>query len=329
MNFSNRSKPLDLSGRSIFITGGTGIVGRCLLDYVLEIFECYGTGPTVTVLSRNPEVFQRKYPRYSDLKSLNFVRGDLEDLSQLYSSRYTDVIHAAADTHSTNDPIRWVTQLVDGTRSVLEFAKQNQAERLLFVSSGAIYGSPVSAISGYSEDQYSAPLTTDIHAVYGNSKRMAEHLCSLYAAQSGGLECVIARCFAIVTPHIPMDGPYALGNFIRDAKLGRGIRLSGDGKAIRTYIDGRDMAHWMFTLLLKGRSGEAYNVGSDKPITMLELATLIRDMVDIDQPIEVAGSSVSSTRSIYIPRIDKAAGLGLRIETELSDALSEIIRLHD
>jgi nucleoside-diphosphate-sugar epimerase len=220
----------------------------------------------------------------------------------------------------------WLSQLVEGTRNVLNFARQGGVERVLFISSGAVYGPQPAGVKSLREDHPFAPPATDVRSVYGNGKRMAELLCALHAAQPGGPACVIARCFAIVSRHIPLDGPYALGNFMRDALAGRGIGISGDGRTIRSYIDGRDMAHWMFTLLRRGTSGEAYNVGSDRPVTTLELATAIRDVVDIDQPIEVRGRPEANARSVYLPGIDKAGALGLSIETPLRDSLAEVAR---
>lgn len=307
------------------MTGGTGFVGRSLLDYLREGVDRHGTDMRVTVLSRSPERFLQSHPQYAGLPWLDFVAGDLANLPRIEAHAYTDLIHGAADTHSGADALTWLEQLVSGTRHVLELARSTGVQRLLFISSGAVYGPQPQDVETLREDHPFAPSTMDVRALYGHGKRMAEHLCAQYAA-SGGPVCVVARCFAIVSPHVPLDGPYAMGNFLRDALAGQGIRIAGSGRTIRSYIDGRDMAHWMLTLLRRGHSGETYNVGSDQPVSTLELATAIRDVVGIAQPIEVGDPDERTGRSVYLPSIAKAGDLGLRIETPLREALAQTAR---
>jgi nucleoside-diphosphate-sugar epimerase len=324
MTSSIRTNPLDLRGRRIFVTGGTGFVGRCLLDYLRDSVDYHGAGTRVTILSRSSERFLEAFPVYRGLPWLDFVAGDLKNLPRIDANAYTDLIHGAADTHSRADAMSWLDQLVDGTRQVLDLARDVGVQRLLFISSGAVYGPQPHNVATLREDHPFAPSTMNVRAIYGHGKRMAEHLCAQYATSSG-LECVIARCFAIVSPHIPLDGPYAMGNFLRDALAGQGIQIAGSGRTIRSYIDGRDMAHWMLSLLRWGRSGEAYNVGSDQPFSMLELATIIRDIVGINQPIDVYDPDERSGFSVYLPEIVKAGNLGLRIDTPLREALTQTV----
>ena len=171
------------------------------------------------------------------------------------------------------------------------------------------------------EDASLAPPTTDPRALYGQGKRFAEHLCALYQQQFK-LKCIIARCFAVLSEHIPLDGPYAAGNFIRDALEGRDIQIQGDGTAVRTYIHGRDVAHWLVNLLRRGRAGEIYNVGSDVPISILGLAQAIAEQAASPVDVVIQNAAAPGPNAVYVPSIEKAGQLGLRIETPLHDAIA-------
>lgn len=325
MNSPHPSDPTNLSGRRVFVTGGTGFVGRCLLDYFLESAQAHGPGFHVTILSRSPHAFLDRHPRYAGQAWLRFETGSLEQLPTAEAGRFTDVLHAAADTHANIAPLRWLDQLVQGTRHVLDFAVASGAERFLLVSSGAAYGPVPEGVARLREDAPFAPVTTDAKSVYGQGKRLAEHLCTLYGQQHG-LSCVIARCFALISEHMPLDGPYAAGNFVGDALAGRDIEILGDGSSVRTYLHGRDAAHWLITLMCQGEAGQIYNVGSGVPVSILELAQAIAAQVSPPRGVRVLKQATSGTRAVYVPDVEKAGRLGLHVDTPLVGAIAATMR---
>jgi UDP-glucuronate decarboxylase len=136
---------------------------------------------------------------------------------------------------------------------------------------------------------------------------------------------VIARCFAFVGRDLPLDVHFAIGNFIRDALYAQEIVVSGDGSAVRSYMDQRDLATWLLALLERGQAGQAYNVGSDDEISIRELANLVREVLAPTKPVKIAGNAAAGNfRSRYVPSIDKAQReLRLRLTFPLREALLE------
>jgi nucleoside-diphosphate-sugar epimerase len=315
-----RSDPVELTGRHILVTGGTGFLGRSILDYLGESAARYGARFHVTVISRTPERFLRERPAYAALDWLSVLPGDINHLPAV-DSPPTDVIHAAGDSHRGDSQLQWIDQIAGGTRAALDWAVRSGAQRFLFTSSGAVYGRQPESLARLPETFAGAPPPTESSSVYGQAKRLAEQLCTLYRA-THGLETIIARCFAFTSPYVPLDGPYAIGNFIRDALRSDVIRVRGDGRAVRTYLFGRDMAHWLVTMLTRGAAGEAYNVGSDQPLTMAELAATVASVVSPGKAVVIENSLTDAgARSIYVPDVGKARSLGLQVEVELPEAI--------
>ncbi|OQW86921.1 MAG: UDP-glucose 4-epimerase [Rhodoferax ferrireducens] len=309
----------------ILLTGGTGFFGKALLRYWAQQAHKGEPMARVTLLSRDPRRFAQHYPRLVSPPWLQLIQGDICDVNSLpKGNTYTHVLHAAADSTAGRNltPQERFDQIVCGTRNILELAVSSGARRFLLTSSGGVYGAQSPDIERITEDCHTLPDPLDPANAYSVAKRMAEHLCALYA-QSHGLEIVVARCFAFVGPDLPRDVHFAIGNFIRDALHADAITVQGDGSPLRSYLDQRDLAHWLATLLMCGLSGEAYNVGSEHAVSILELAHTVRDLIAPNKPVCVMGDSVlTSPRNRYIPCTKKAQnGLGLRATVGLEDAI--------
>jgi len=309
----------------ILVTGGTGFFGRALLRHWAA--QPVDLQPHVTVVTRSPRDFLATYPEFGELPWLGFHPGDIRNPESLPgTARYSHVVHAAADSTRGAQlvPMARFEQIVDGTRHLLTHAERHGIPRFLFVSSGAVYGPQPPEMVGIPEHYLGMPDPLDGRQVYGVAKRSAELLCTLYGQQYG-LEIVIARCFSFAGRDLPTDVHFAVGNFLRDALRASPILVHGNGSPVRSYMDQRDLAKWLTVLLARGRSGEAYNVGSDQAITVRDLAYLVRDTVAPDQPVRCLGDpDRQGTRDRYVPSITKAQEeLGLVPQFTLEETLRE------
>jgi nucleoside-diphosphate-sugar epimerase len=296
-----------------------------LLDYLERCDAAHG-GLRVTLLTRNAAAFKARHPEQARLPWLSLVEGSLADLPVLPADT-TDVIHAAADTHLSSGRAAWIEQIVGGTEALLAGAR-GIASRFLLVSSGAVYGPQPANMSHVPEDYGGAPDPLLPGSTYGQAKRVAEQLCTI-AHYEQGLETVIARLFAFGSAHIPRDGRYALGDFVRDA-LAEGdapIRVAGDGQAVRSYLDGHDMAHALITALIVGQAGTAYNIGSDNAITIADLAARIRDRLSPSRAVVIQGAAGDGQRSRYVPDVTRIGALGAAMRTDLDAVIDDAARL--
>jgi dTDP-glucose 4,6-dehydratase len=318
---------------TLLLTGGTGFFGRALLRLLLSSEALPAlAGESIVVLSRNPERFLAAYPEFVAPGTLSFHRGDIQDRSSLpWDQAFSHVLHAATDSTvgPRLTPLQRFDQILAGTTNILDLAVTTGTRRFMLTSSGGIYGPQPADLEAFPEDWPGSPSLAEPATAYSQAKRAAEHLCALYR-EAHGLETVIARCFAFVGPDLPLDVHFAIGNFIRDALTAEAITVAGDGTPLRTYLDQRDLAHWLWTLLLQGKDGETYNVGSDQVISIAELAHLVRDLLAPGKPVRILGThQPAAARNRYVPSIAKIQALhGLRVSVPLAESILRAASAH-
>lgn len=311
--------------RSILLTGGTGFFGRALLRHWLASAKQGMPPPFVTVLARNPSSFIAQFPEFEGHSWLAFHKANILEPGTLpYKGSFSHILHAA--TESTFgpqlQPIARLQEIVEGTRNLLDLAVHCQVKRFLLTSSGAVYGPQPDHIASMNETYMGSPDPMQANNAYGMGKRMAEHLCTLYR-HAYGIQTVVARCFAFVGPDLPLNVHFAIGNFIRDALLSQSITVNGDGSPLRSYMDQEDLAHWLLHLLQYGRSGDVYNVGSSEPISIADLARLVRDTLAPHKPVQIMGEHLENgPRNRYIPDVDKVhREFGLQLSISLRESI--------
>lgn len=316
---------------SLLITGGTGFFGVWLLESLALINRGLTTPISASILSREPAAFLKRFPHLSGVPGFSFIRGDVRDFAS-DKKHYDFIIHGATQASATmnrEQPLEMYSTICDGTRHVLELANRSACRRLLFLSSGAVYGEQPSSLSHVTEDYQGAPDPLKSSSVYGQAKRMAENLCAIQA-QKGGPAFSSARCFAFVGPHLPLDTHFAIGNFMADTLAGRDIHIKGDGTPLRSYLYASDLCVWLWTLLFRGNDGEAYNVGSEEAYSIQELAQLILEESGSRGTIRTALTPAKDKAPPrYVPSTAKAREvLGLKQQIPLREAVRKTLFWH-
>jgi nucleoside-diphosphate-sugar epimerase len=304
-----------LRDRSLFITGGTGFVGKWLLECLLHAEREMRLGLSLTVLTRDPDSFVRSAAHLANGPVVDLVQGDVADF-EFPAGRFSTLVHAALPVAPvTGGDLQRLAEA--GARRVCAFASERGVDRLLHVSSGAVYGTGAASSGPLVED--TAWRDADTANEYTRAKRLAETV----VAGAWPFEVIVARCFAFVGPYLRASSGAATAQFIEQASNQKGILVNGTGDAIRSYQYAGDMARWLLTSLVLGAPGRAYNIGANAPVTIAELAREVTRLANIGTPVEVAGQPVAGLAGqYYVPDLSRAeAELGLTNAVNLEEGI--------
>ena len=294
-----------LKEKKIFITGGTGFIGKWLTGSLIRANDVYSLDCKITILTRNSNLFRASNSYISNSPIVSFLDDDVRTLKKS-NEKYDYVIHAATDVALSTSAFDTFDVCYNGTRNILEYSINSDASSFLLLSSGAVYGKQPYELSSMSELYNGFPNRMSDKSAYGLGKISAEWMASQYS-QKFGLNTKIARCFAFVGPYMPMDKHLAIGNFIKDCIIGNSISVNGDGSPIRTYLYSADLTIWLWRILLDGNNGDIYNVGGDKQISVEELAILVKKLINPSACIKLMrekNDNIFSER--YVPDINLA-----------------------
>lgn len=317
-----------LQGKRILITGGTGFIGTWLLETISWLNKNCNQPCKVYVPTRNPEAFARKAPHLASSPEIVLLPGDIADF-EYPDDECNFIIHAAAPGEPRvliHDSLGVAETIVRGTRRVLELATQKNIEGLLFISSGAVYGVQPPDLERIPEDHLGAPDVTNIRSAYGEAKRYAEMLCTLYH-QRHGLPIHIARPFTFVGPYQDLNAGFAITDFMRDGLQGGPLNIQGDGTTIRSYCYAADMTAMLWKILLQSPVGRIYNVGSDESISILELANRVIAFLDTSvEVIVMSKPNMKSRPARYVPDITRIRSeLGINVQTKIDKAIQRTL----
>jgi nucleoside-diphosphate-sugar epimerase len=319
----------EMRNQRLFITGGTGFFGTWLTESFAHINRSLNLNAHATILTRSPRAFTRKCPHLAADPALTLLTGDVRNF-EFPSGDFPFVIHAATEASAVQlaeDPQEMLTTILDGTDRTLQFASTHNTQKLLFTSSGAVYGPQPSNLLHIPEDY--VPPSLDTLNVYAQGKRTAEEMCAQCASQFP-IEIKIARCFAFVGPHLPLDAHFAIGNFLRNALHNQPIAIAGDGTPLRSYLYAADLAIWLWTILFRAPSMQPINVGSEEAISIADLASTIIATLNPALEIKIARPATPGVPPLqYVPSTQRARQqLGLKQLIPLEEAIRRTAAWH-
>ncbi len=317
----------DLAGKTVAVTGATGLVGSYLLRALDAIDRAHSLKLRLIALCRKPEAARE---RLSGMENLSILPYDAcAPLDADFRADY--VVHAASNAHPlafSTDPVGTMQANLLGTMQLLERVRATGG-RLLFLSTGEIYGENP-ALASFDEHSFGSVDPMRFRACYPESKRAAETLCASYVQQYS-VDALVARLTYTYGPTITKENSRADAQFLRCALEGRDIVLKSPGSQVRSYCYAADSASALLTLLLKGASGEAYNVANpDCSVSIREYAQTLADLAGVqlvfDLPPEAERAGYSAvTRAVLDP--GKLMGLGWRAAYDLRMGLAHTLEI--
>lgn len=270
-----------LDNKIFFITGGLGLIGSAIVDVLLA----YGRTNEIYVGARNQEEFIR---RFSNYKKVVFVPYDaLEEIRLDIKPDY--IIHGAGLASPelyTSSPVETILSNFDGVHALLEYAKENKIERLLYISSSEVYGKKNSN-DPFDENTYGEINLDNLRESYAVAKRASEMLCKAYSSEFG-VDVVIVRPGHVYGPSAKKTDKRISSEFSYRAASGQSLIMKSSGLQKRSYCYSIDCAIQILTVLLCGQCSEAYNIGHDEVTTIREMATYLAKAGNIELRLEMA-----------------------------------------
>lgn len=323
----------DFDGKTVLVSGANGFLANYVVKTLLNVNHVVpGIRVRVHALVRSRVRAAARLGDWIDHPHLRLQEVDLSSANFDVEPNVDYVVHSASLASPRNyraNPVGMAMPNIAGTARLLELAAQRGVSRFLYFSSAEIYGSLRSRRWIQESDAgYLNP--TDPRACYAESKRMGETLCVAYASQYD-VPTTIVRPFHTYGPGLAEDDGRLVADFVADTIRGNDIRIKSDGRAVRSFCYVGDATIGFFTALLKGGTGEAYNVGNPyATVSIRELAEMLLTLnTRRDARLEFVNPDDDlvprSRQDVVVPSIEKLERLGWRPTTPIMSGFRRTI----
>lgn len=325
----NRVNAMD--GARILVTGAGGYVASYFCDLLVLLNDLNFNGRShFFFLIRKPP---GKYTRLTHLMGRKDVTFIVQDVSYPLDQelRIDFIIHAASPASPVDylaQPLSTVDANVWATRHLLELAIRWQSKSFLFLSTGS---AGVGVVSGIAEKDLVAEDCLSPRSCYTMSKRMGETLCGIYWRECG-VPVKIVRLYHTYGPGMRLDDGRVVPDFIRMRLKNIPIEALSDGTASRAFCYIADSVYGVFAAMLSNHHGEVFNIGTDRPTSVRNLAHMVAQLEDPILSVRLAvnqnAEHIQEAKAIDgWPNIDKAGKyLDFKPMTDLQVGLARTVR---
>lgn len=275
-----------LHGKCILIAGGTGLIGRFLIDLIMYMNSCENLSCDLKVLSRNESVAKGVFPKeYFESEWFTYIEQDVCDKLSTSINRVDYIINLASNTHPrlySERPIETILSNVYGTKNLLDVCKEFDNCRFVFPSSVEIYGENRGDTELFDEEYLGILDSNSLRAGYPESKRLCESLCQAYIKEQN-IDAVIPRLPRVFGPTMQESDSKAVAQFIKKAVAGENIVLKSEGKQFYSFLYVSDAVAGILEVTLLGKTGEAYNIATEEcDGTLKNIADMCANAAQVD-----------------------------------------------
>ena len=265
----------ELEGKTVLIAGGKGFLGTYFTSVLTKINETLSKPMKIIVLD---SLITSKDKKDDVNQNIEFLEQDISKHFEI-GGNIDYIIHAASIASPPTYrkfPIKTVDVNYQGTKNLLEIAKEKKVRSMLFLSSSEIYGDP--EIFPTPESYVGKVSCTGPRACYDESKRLAETISILYFQQYK-IPIKIARPFNVYGPYLNLDDGRIIPDFMNNAINKSQIIIHSDGSPTRSFCYVSDAIGGFFKLLHSKHDGIICNVGNDEEVSVKNVADTIKNIV--------------------------------------------------